>query len=167
MLKNETTSSALEAVCDHLQANPDTYDQAAWGNGIPSCNTPGCIAGHVVAATKKGHEAYRRLTSRPGITEDERRDAVRAAATEGLGLEKTPRLFEPEWPRNWFTTADIRLAENHMKQVEPSPEIALAVLYAIRDGDLDEALEPSTMWDEEDDTAEDDGGATAATSPGD
>ena len=145
MLSNEKALIAVDAVCCHLRNDPGSYDQGDWGNGTPDCETPGCIAGHLVAATKIGREGYERRTRSRGAdaSDTQRGDAIRKAATEALGLEETPRLFEPEWPREWLNAADLIPEDPEWSRVEPSADTALAVLGAIMDGDLDEALAPS------------------------
>ena len=142
MLKNEKALSALNAVCCHIRADPESYDQGEWGNGAPDCETPGCIAGYLVAVTRAGREAYERRTKALGadISDSQRGDAVREAATEALGLEQTPRLFQPDWPREWLEAADLEPEADFGRRIEPGPDTALAVLSAIMDGDLDEAL---------------------------
>lgn len=150
MLENEKALSALDAVCCHLRADPGSYDQGDWGNGTPDCETPGCVAGYLVAVTRAGREAYERLTKPlgPNASDTQRGDAVREAATEALGLDETPRLFEPDWPREWLEAADMVPGDRLSKRIEPGPDTALAVLGTIMDGDLDEALRPSTSFGE-------------------
>lgn len=149
MLENEKAQFALDAVCCEIRADPEGYDQGSWGNGAPDCETPGCIAGYLVATTSTGREAYERLTKGMGPDDGtgngERGDALRQAATEALGLEQPPRLFEPDWPTEWLEAAGLPPGSDVVGlRVEPGPDTALAVMSAIIDGDLDEALEPST-----------------------
>ena len=145
---------ALDAVRSRLEEKPDGYEQATWGNNEePSCETPGCIAGHIVATVKDAQKGYRRRIQglKDGGTTSEHEDAIRDAATEALGLDKTPRLFEPTWPIKWFEKAGYSTKDVLLPRIEPRPEDAIAILSAILEGDLEEALEPSRTLDEEPD----------------
>ena len=137
---------ALEAVCFQLGSNPESYEQSAWGNGCePDCNSPECIAGHIVSTMTKGHAAYeRKLRMIEGVpTSTDVENAIRDAATETLGLTAVPRLFEPEWPREWLEQAGCIPEHPEFREIDPSADEAVIVLLTIIDGELDEALEPS------------------------
>ena len=143
---NEQGHIALEAVCFALGSNPESYDQSAWGSGGKlECNSPECIAGHIVSAMTKGHAAYaRKLRMIEGVpTSTDVENAIRDAATETLGLTAVPRLFEPEWPREWLEQGGGIPEHPGFREIEPSADEAVIVLQTIMDGELDEALEPS------------------------
>ena len=142
---------ALDAVCSQLRADPESYEQSQWGAGRkPNCDTPVCVAAHIVATIKSAHAGYKRrlgeLDSR--ATRSEQSKAIRDAATEALGLNETPRLFEPQWPREWLERAGSTPEHAMFREIEPSADEAIVVLQTIMDGELDEALEPSTMLHE-------------------
>ena len=137
---------ALEAVCCELGSNPESYEQSAWGRGgKPDCNSPECIAGHIVYTTTKGQDAYaRKLCMIEGVpTSTDVQNAIRDAATETLGLSAVPRLFEPEWPKQWLEQGGGIPEHPGFWQIEPSADEAVIVLQTIIDGELDEALDPS------------------------
>ena len=105
---NEKGQIALEAVCSELREVPDGYDQSEWGvNSKLSCSTPSCVAGYIVATMKCAQAGYeRRIQKAEGeATRADHENAIRDAATETLGLKATPRLFDPQWPREWIKRA--------------------------------------------------------------
>ena len=143
---------ALDTVCGRLHDDPESYEQAAWGTGgRPDCNTPGCVAGQIVATMKSANAGYKRRIKELGrtATRTEHEDAIRDAATDALGLDRTPRLFEPEWPREWIERAGGQAEHATLRDIEPCADKAIMVLQTIMDGELDEALEPSKMLQSE------------------
>ena len=148
---SEKGQIALDAVCCQLRTDPESYEQGEWGAGNePDCDTPACVAGHIVATMKSAKAGYRRRLDELGgtATKTERDDAIRDAATETLGLKETPRLFEPQWPREWLERAGGTPEHPLIRKIEPSADEAMMVLETIMDGELDEALEPSTILHE-------------------
>ena len=143
---SENGRFALETVMERLAEEPDTYDQAEWGDsGLPDCDSGRCVAGHIVATvTKAGNAFDRRLRMVDGTpTRTDVQDAIRGAATECLDLDEPPRLFDPEWPREWLEVAGCIPQHPAFRLIEPSADEAAMVLGAILDGDLDEVLAPS------------------------
>ena len=145
-MPNEQTQAALEIVQARLERDPESYDQGEWGNTDPDCETPGCIAGHIVAGVDSARKGYeRRLKAMADRTDPTaREDAIRDAATEALGLETAPRLFESRWPPVWIEKAGGEVHLTALEITGPSTEEALVVLEAVLTGRLDEVLEPST-----------------------
>ena len=142
---------ALDAVCCQLRADPESYEQSQWGaGGKPNCDTPVCVAGHIVATIKSADAGYKRRLGEldSTATRTQQKNAIRDAATEALGLKETPRLFEPQWPREWLERAGSRPEHAMFREIEPAAAEAIMVLETIMDGELDEALEPSRMLHE-------------------
>ena len=145
---NQKGLLALDAVCCQLEAEPASYEQGEWGaDDKPSCDTPGCVAGHIVATIKSANARYkRRIAELKGTaTKTDHENAIQDAATEALGLKETPRLFEPEWPCQWIEKAGGTTEHWILPDIEPSADDAIMVLQTVMDGKLDEALEPSEM----------------------
>ena len=145
MLK-EQTQAALEIVPARLERDPESYDQGEWGNTEPDCKTPGCIAGHIVAGVDSARKGYqRRLKAMADPTDSRAREnAIRDAATDALGLETAPRLFEPQWPAQWIEKTGGEVHAIIFEITGPTTEEALVVLEAALTGELDEVLQPST-----------------------
>ena len=146
---------ALETVRTRIAQKPENYEQDAWGNTHPDCDTPGCIAGHIIARVASAREGYKRRMAEAHDPGDERvrDDAIRDAATEALGLTTAPQLFDPRWPPN---DREGR-GKSHPVALEitgPMAEDAILVLDAVLSGRLNEALEPSAyLYGPEDEAA--------------
>ena len=143
---NEQAEAALEIVEARLERDPESYDQGEWGNTVPDCETPGCIAGHIVAGVDSARKGYERRLKRMVDRTDPtaREHAIRDAATEALGLKTAPRLFESQWPPVWIEKAGGEVHPIALEITGPTTEEALVVLEAVLAGQLDEVLEPST-----------------------
>lgn len=79
----------LDAILDHVAANPETWKQGAWAERT-ACGTTLCVAGHAASAAGwdllfengwDGSSGYARTCRRDGVTL-----AIRDAAEELLGL---------------------------------------------------------------------------------
>ena len=136
-----------------IRRHPESYDQAVWGApGKPSCETPACVAGHIVSETDSGRSAYEVALSDPEVRAEsnpERRHqlAVVRAATEALALSRSPKLFEPVWPRKWLDSLGYENQDADYPMgdiIEPSAEEAIAIINGIIDGQLTDALKEST-----------------------
>ena len=142
---NQQGRKALEIVRARIEREPESYGQCEWGNTRPDCDTPACIAGHIIAGVETARKGYeRRLAAADDPNDTEQRDdAIRDAATEALGLERAPRLFNPDWPPEWIEKAGSKVHPVALDITGPLPEEAVLVLDAVLTGELDEALEPA------------------------
>src|ERR1700761_5608986 len=46
----------LDEIIEHIEAHPEEWDQNIWGQMGQECKTTYCVAGHIVARTKKLEE---------------------------------------------------------------------------------------------------------------
>ena len=71
------------------------------------------------------------------------------AATHALGLVRVPRLFDATWPTAWIEETSKRPADKDRLfagKISPNAEEAAAVLLAIIEGGLPDALYASTSY---------------------
>lgn len=162
MLPNERKT--LEATRALIAAHKERFDQRRIRLPGPAGEPPaGCVASFVVAASDRGvklfdgalHPALVIPTHRQhGDGPKECAGSVVLAASYALGHQIRPRLLYTEWPEYWFKTAGIRGAEAaaHRERIASADE-AIAVLDAVLDGKLDEALEGHWRHDPRQDPA--------------
>ena len=67
-----------------IRANPETYDQSRYEPGPLACDTPGCVASHIVDQDPALRRTARDLAEKDGDA------AVGNVAAEGLGLQLRP-----------------------------------------------------------------------------
>ena len=94
------------------------------------------------------YRAARYELSRTGETDPSKLHAMATAeaATKTLGLTLTPMLFEGIWPLEWAQTVGISNPEmDGDAHFAPKPDGAVAVLNAVLDGKLPDALEMSDI----------------------
>ena len=140
MAVNERAKELLHDARTAIRSEPRSYAQHGWGDAAPSCESPCCVAGHIVAAktkrTKLNQEKTEEAASRtqswlqsrhadakayatkqdPGLTSDAAnvraaRHGTGFAATHALGLEEVPRLFDATWPPAWIEETTKRPAD--------------------------------------------------------
>lgn len=146
--------AGLENAIDGIRNEPKAYQQGNWGSrfdGAPSCNSPACVAGHIVAGSQSGPALYRAARyemSRDGETDPSNLHAMATAeaATKTLGLTLIPMLFEGVWPVEWAQTVGISNPEmDGDAHFAPKPDDAVTVLNAVLDGKLPDALDMSDI----------------------
>ena len=133
-MMTEQQRKALSDVRARIAAAPHTYSQRDWGTLDTECRTPACIGGHMVAADAERHA---RVLAQP---REHREGAVIDEAKHALGLERLPELFYASWPREWFAASGQ--LPRRAKRAVPSAGEAVAVLDAILDGRITDALAP-------------------------
>ena len=137
----------LEQARESIAASPDDYDQATFGTGEPTCHTPACIAGHLVAADPELEQKLKkRLADIDTTTEEGREQAaseICQVAAEGLELSRTnPNLFCSLWPAEWRPDPDREVDEweQRTREFTPGAHDALAVIDGILAGRITDAL---------------------------
>ena len=133
-----------------ISRQPENYDQRTYGAGRISCDTPACVAGHIVCSI---NEREAELAGFASERESRRSSGIGAAiqeiALEELHLWQQPPLFSPTWPIAWRPAGSSTPAEDDdAKRFVPTAADAVDVLDRILDGRIKEALNtqyPNTL----------------------
>ena len=134
---------------DAIKRRPETYDQMTYGTGTINCETPGCVAGHIVE-TDVGLQAElsERITCADLSVAQKGQVAgiVNDLATTALGTGKNPLLLRGCWPTAWLNLAakpnkERRKGVGDDPTFVPSPKEAVLVIDAILNGQIQGALE--------------------------
>ena len=133
MRLTEQQKRALGRARTRIGNEPRSYRQQCWGTGPADCNTPGCVAGHIVASDPERLDRVMKL-DRSWL----RREAVEREAHAALGLEDSPALFSAAWPKRWLRTAGVNAPGPGWRH--PTAREAAAVLSAVLDGKILDAL---------------------------
>lgn len=78
----------LTNALDAIRQSPETYDQLTYGLGSISCNTPGCVAGHIIADNAELRNELKRKLDGEDLTVDAEYKigtAIHEIATKALG----------------------------------------------------------------------------------
>ena len=139
----ETQRRLLTAARLSIEKEPASYDQEYFGDGKLSCNSPACIAAHIVAADPKHLADARRRLKRCG-TGTEKAQMIGGLAELALQLREPPALFGARWRREWFEKAGaaIPVPRKHDKWIAPTSADATRILQAILDGRISDGLAP-------------------------
>ena len=122
-----------------ISRQPENYDQRTYGAGRISCDTPACVAGHIVCSINK------RQAELAGFAGERESMGIGAAiqeiALEELHLWQQPPLFSPTWPIAWRPAESSTPAEDEdAKRFVPTAADAVDVLDRILDGRIKEAV---------------------------
>ena len=139
----------LTNALDAIRQSPETYDQLTYGLGSISCNTPGCVAGHIIADNAELRNELKRKLDGEDLTLDAEYKigtAIHEIATKALGGFGDPLLFLSDWPVAWLKDANEANGEPDIpthgnKMFLPTPNEAIKVLEGILDGRIQEALD--------------------------
>ena len=131
---------------DMIAKNPEGYDQDRYGMGFISCNTPACVAGHIVASDPGLREELLRqlegenLSGSDGI--ETIGSAVNLIACSALGTpDHQPHLFRSAWPIGWLEGPSADAARNQGEDTfVPTADDAVAVINKILDGEIGNGL---------------------------
>ena len=133
---------------DLILKEPDGYDQERYGMGIISCNTPACIAGHIVASEPSLREELllqlegEDLSGSDGI--DRIGSAIHTIACTALGTPAHPRVFRSAWPRNWVEENTSGSDSKAEETFVPTAADAVKVIGRILSGEIRNALRSGT-----------------------
>ena len=130
----------LRSARDRIAAAPRTFRQERWGNTAEGCGTPCCVAGHIVADDAEAVARIRKAGSY------RRAWLIATEAAKALGTARTP-LFDSAWPKDWFTRAGIETTREGA--AIPNANNAVAILDAIMDGRIDDAVGADTRVTDE------------------
>ena len=90
---------------DAIREEPGSYDQRTYGGAAISCQTPACVAGHIVASSRRLRtllaEQLSQIAQERKISRDAAAARVEQIALEGLELFHYPPLFKASWPIAW------------------------------------------------------------------
>ena len=133
----------LIATMLRIKREPKSYNQESFGQGILSCDSPACIAGHIVAADAASLAKVQELLPTCQSYTQKAQTIARLAET-ALKIPEMPKLFGARWRRDWFDKAEVTVpdARQHNEWLVPDTDDAIAVLTAILDGRIEDALTP-------------------------
>ena len=132
----ERQTDLLRKARNAILRRPETYDQTTYGGHSINCDTPACVAGHIVEADS----ALREEMARPlrdwraenAGKPDTLEFRIQQTAGQGLGLPFRPVLFEASWPRSWQPAGSKSpVHEFDSKRFTPSAKDAVKVLDEI------------------------------------
>ena len=137
----ETQRRLLTAARLSIEKDPATYDQENFGDGNLNCDSPGCIAAHILAADPR-HLADARPRLQRCTTAYQKAQTIGELAEAALELQETPALFIRRWAREWFKKAGapIPMPQKHDKWIVPTSTDATTILEAILDGRINDGL---------------------------
>ena len=140
--QRELLSQALASISNQ----PDSYEQMKYGTGRIDCNSPACVAGHIVAADRQCRNALSEALKTQLLPDCEWQH-IRRIAREGLNLDNSPAVFASWWPTDWCTRANTPRPERNANESWMVPEVAtaIAVLTAVLDGRITDALAPDNV----------------------
>ena len=133
----------LKAAMVSIRYSPGSYNQMCFGGPDPDCNSPACVAGHIANGDPESRQLLsEELASRTEVlaSESEAARLIQKRAEAALGVTAHPRLFQGRWPRAWLLTAGRKLPQRPADLLLPTAEDAIAVLQAILDGRITDAL---------------------------
>ena len=131
---------------DRIAKNPKGYNQNRYGMGFINCNTPACVAGHIVASEPGLREELLRqlegenLSGSDGIVTIG--SAVNLIACSALGTpDHQPHLFRSAWPIGWLEGPSAEAARDQGEDTfVPTADDAVAVINKILDGEIGNGL---------------------------
>ena len=130
---------------DLIVKEPEGYDQERYGMGIISCDTPACIAGHIVASEPALREELllqlegEDLSGPDGI--ERIGSAVHLIACTALGTPVHPQLFRSGWPIGWLKGASTHASRNQGDDTfVPTAADAVNVIGRTLDGEIRNGL---------------------------
>ena len=130
-LEDHVNTNLLRLAADSIELYPSSYDQRSFGahDGLPSCNTPCCVAAHMA-----------NILNYDSLKGEGMCDFVitRLVTRSGHCRNVARRIFGVHWPIAWFklTGIDINTLETQypmLRYAIPSPEDAAAVLRYLAD----------------------------------
>ena len=142
----------LRQTRDAIRKHPGGFNQAQIDRPREDCPPGGCTASYLVAVSDRARKLFEGRFRTPLVMPaDQRRDNelrdpegnVLLSASYAIGHRKVPRLFKADWPAGWYSTAGRD--EPATSSQQPTAEDAVAVLDAVANDKLPEALEPIEM----------------------
>ena len=119
----------LKKVRDAIEMEPDMYTQDSWGlasylyndfSPMLTCNTPGCIAGHVIV--------HGDPTRAMGIMDGDTHISDIARELLGISSQQRDYLFDAKWPVAWARYAEGPVPLYGYQQHRPSTSEAVQLL---------------------------------------
>ena len=144
----------LQNAARTLENRPEALREPRTADGIPSMEETGYVAGHIVRnkpeSRRKFNEGMAALRKEAKLRFDADdpdivNGAVIEAAKDALDVAVMPVLFLTNWPKRWAGTTGVGTQGGSVWT--PDAEETRAVLAAVADGRIEDALDP--WWTDE------------------